>query len=453
MAHVVTIETPELGDRSYVAHDGRVAVAVDPQRDVDRVLEVLEAEKVRLACVVETHLHNDYVSGGRELALRAGALHVVGGAEEVAFPCEPAREGEDIPVGQLSLRPVATPGHTVRHTSFVLSERGRPVAVFTGGSLLYGTVGRTDLVAPELTDELTRSQFRSVRRLVSQLEDDVAVHPTHGFGSFCSSAAPSGARASTVGAERRANVAFVIDDEDLFVKTLLSGLGAYPRYYAHMGPINRKGPAPLDLSPPEPVDARELRRRLDDGEWVVDLRGRRAFAAGHLPGSVGAEHGLLFTTYLGWVMPFGAPVTLIGDTPARVAAAQRDLARIGVDRPAGAAVGRPEDLAVGALDAYRVTDFAGLAETRRRRPGLVVLDVRLEEEWRAGHLVGALHVPLHELEERIEEVPPGEVFVHCGVGYRSSLAASLLARAGRRPVLVDEAFDRARRAGLAVVTD
>jgi hypothetical protein len=165
-----------------------------------------------------------------------------------------AGDGDEFAVGDLIVRAVHTPGHTPHHLSYVVLQAGEPVAAFTGGSMLYGTVGRTDLVSTEATEELTRAQFHSVRRLAEELPGEVGVHPTHEFGSFCSSASSSGSDASTIGQERQSNLALTLDDEDAFVDKLLSGLTAYPRYYAHMAPINRAGPAPIDLSPPEPVD-------------------------------------------------------------------------------------------------------------------------------------------------------------------------------------------------------
>ena len=214
--------------------------------------------------------------------------------------------------------------------------------MFTGGSLLFGATGRTDLVGPEHTDTLTRAQFHSVRRLAAELPADTAIYPTHGFGSFCA-ATPTSGDASTLAEQQGTNPALTLD-EQAYVDTLLAGLDAYPAYYQHMSPVNRRGPAPVDLSAPEPVDAAELRRRIAAGEWVVDLRDRTAFAAGHVAGSLGFELGTNFVTYLGWTIPWGTPLTLIGDEAQQIADAQRELVRIGIDRLAGAATGPVEQL-------------------------------------------------------------------------------------------------------------
>ena len=451
MPEVVTIETPGLGDRSYLVHDGAVAVVVDPQRDTGRMLAAAEAAGVRITHVLETHIHNDYVTGGLALAGQTGAGYLVAAAEDVSFARTPVRDGDRIPAGSMSVSVLHTPGHTPGHLSYVVSGDGdRPAAVFTGGSMLYGAVGRTDLISPEQTEQLTRAQYRSVRRLAAELPGEAAVYPTHGFGSFCS-ATPTSGTSSTIGHERRVNAALTAG-EDAFVKELIAGLGAYPRYYAHMGPANRSGPRLPDLAPPAPADPAELRRRIDAGEWVVDLRSRAAFAREHVSGTVSIELGDPFATYLGWTIPWGAPLTPVGDSPAQVADAQLQLSRIGIDQIERMGAGRPADLAPdGRLASYRITDFAGLAAAWHQ-PGIVVLDVRRPDEWQAGHLDRAVHVPFWELAQRAGEVPAGQVWVHCASGFRASIGVSVLDRAGRDVVHVDDDWPRAAQLGLPVVS-
>jgi hydroxyacylglutathione hydrolase len=450
---VVTIETPELGDRSYLAHDGEVAVVVDPQRDIDRILAIAEAAGVEITHVAETHLHNDYVSGGLELARLTGAEYLVAAAEQVDFERKAISAGDELAIGALSLQVLATPGHTPTHVGYVLCEGELPFALFSGGSLLYGSVGRTDLSGASRTVELARAQYRSVRALAEALPPEVVVLPTHGFGSFCSVTPSTGPPGGTIADEMWTNVALVTEDEDEFVARLTSGLTAYPRYYARMAAMNAAGPASIDLSPVRELDKGELRARIAAGEWVVDLRERRMFARSHLKGTLSFEHTSAFATYLGWVVPEGAAVTLIADSPSSIERAQRDLARIGIDRPAGAAAGPLEVLAPGApLGSYEVSDFSGLAKAVANGEP-VLLDVRRDDEWDTGHFEGAVHVFLADLPDRIGEVPPGEVWVHCASGYRSSIAASLLDRAGRKVVLVSDEWARAAASGLLIVRD
>ncbi|MGH8980476.1 MAG: MBL fold metallo-hydrolase [Acidimicrobiales bacterium] len=447
----MTIATTSLGDRSYLAHDGSVAVVIDPQRDIDRVLDVARSEGVRVTHVFETHIHNDYVTGGLALARRTGAAYVVSAGDPVAFARLPAADGDAFRTGRLVITALATPGHTANHLAYELAEDGEPpTAVFTGGSMLFGAVGRTDLVGPECTIGLTRAQYRSVRHLAAVLPASAEVFPTHGFGSFCSSSPTSGDR-STIGEERSRNVALVLRDEDAFVKALMEGLGSFPRYYAHMAPANLAGPCEPDLRAPTTVDPVELRARIDGGEWVVDLRRRRAFARQHVTGTISIEVGEGFATFLGWAIPWDVPLTVIGDSPDEVFDAQRELVRVGIDRLAGAAVGSTEDLARGRTSTYPVASFAELAAVSGRATA-VVLDVRSPEEWATRHLAGAVNIPFWELETRLPEVPLGEVWVHCQLGLRASIGASILDRAGRDVVLVDDDWATAEALGIPMAS-
>lgn len=446
---IIPIETPSLGDRSYLVHDGAVAVVVDPQRDIDRVLDLAAAEGVRITHVLETHIHNDYVTGGLALAQEVGAEYVVNADDDVSYERVPVRDGDVVETGSLRLRAVHTPGHTFTHLSYVLE--GEAPAVFTGGSLLFGSTGRPDLLGSDHTHELAHHQYASARRLAAELPDATRVMPTHGFGSFCSATATTdGATSSTIGDERRTNPALTKDEQD-YVAEIVAGLDAYPAYYVHMGPANAAGPQAPDLSPPSLADADELAARLAAGEWLVDLRTRTAFAAGHVPGTFNFGSDGQFSTYLGWLLPWGTPVTLLGETAEQVADAQRELVRIGIDRPAAAATGGPEQWTEGPLAQVHRATFADLAQVRHHRP-VTVLDVRRTSEWSARHLDGAVHVPLHELLQRADEVPAGELWVHCASGYRASIAASLLLARGHRVVHVDDSFDEhATDAGVPLV--
>jgi len=449
MLQVEVLDTSDLGDRSYVVHDGSVAVVVDPQRDIDRIEAILEQRDLRCVAVLETHIHNDYVTGGFELAQRTDADYVVNAADPVAFERQPAQDGDQMSFGSMRVTAIATPGHTVTHLSYLIegTDGHEAPAVFTGGSLLYGSVGRTDLVSEERTEEMTRAQFHSARRL-AELPDEARVYPTHGFGSFCSSGSAAGGEESTIGFERERNDALTTADEDNFVETLIANLTAYPAYYAHMGARNLQGPGPIDLSPPKLLDAESLRSLLTSREWVVDLRTRTAYAAEHLEGSIGIELGPMFSTYLGWLIPWETPLTLIGESADDVQAAQRQLVRIGIDRPASAAVGSPALLSAdeGDLQKYPVASFGDLAEADRSQ--LTVLDTRRDDERADGSIDGSVHIPLHSLLNRLDEVPEGPVWVHCASGYRASVAASLLARAGHEVTLVDDEFAKAGELGL-----
>ncbi|WPW33112.1 MBL fold metallo-hydrolase [Streptomyces atratus] len=454
MFFVDTIEIEGLGNRHYLAGGALTAVAVDPPRDIDQLIAAAARRGVRITHIVETHIHNDYVTGGLELARLTGAAYLVPAAAHVAFARVPVHDGDVIEIDDgIAVRALATPGHTPHHTAYVLEESGTPVAAFTGGSLLIGTVGRPDLVEPRLTEHLARAQHASAHRLAAELADTTSVLPTHGFGSFCSSGQAEG-DASTIGREKAVNAALA-QDIDTFVAELLAGLEDVPAYYAHMGPANSTGPDPVDLTAPPRADAEEIAARLAAGEWVVDLRNRVAFADGHVTGSFNFEADGKIATYLAWMIPWGKSVTLLAESAQQLAAAQRELVRVGIDRPAAAATGGPADwLRPGEAPAsFRRAVFADLAAELRGAADPVILDVRRDSERAGGYIEGSVHIPVHTLHQRIDEVPAGTVWVHCAGGMRAGIAASLLDAAGRDVVAVDDGFDQAAEAGLTVRTN
>ena len=447
---VVTLETTSLGDRSYLVHDGEVAFVVDPQRDIDRMTALAMEHDVRITHVLETHLHNDYLTGGLALARETGAAYLVSGADDVAFDRRPVTDGSLVEVGaRMRLLAVGTPGHTFSHLSYALTDEhaGDPVGVFTGGSLLYGATGRPDLLGPAHTDALVRHQHDSARRLADLLPDSTPLYPTHGFGSFCS-ATQSTSTDSTIGQERRTNPVLV-QDVETWSRELLAGLGPWPAYYAHMAPGNAAGPSVPDLSLPHGARAAELARRLDAGEWVVDLRSRTAYAADHAPGTLNFGLDGPFATYLGWLIPWNTPLTLLADSVEEITAAQRELVRIGIDRPVAHATGTPADWSDQEAARFPTATFSELAAVRHHRE-VTVLDVRRADEHAETRIDGAVNIPLHELTERLDEVPEGELWVHCAGGYRASVGASILDAAGRSVVAVDDSFDEAPGAGLPI---
>jgi glyoxylase-like metal-dependent hydrolase (beta-lactamase superfamily II)/rhodanese-related sulfurtransferase len=438
MIEIRVLDTPSLGDRSYLVSDGEVAVAIDPQRDTDRLLDLAEAGGVRITHVAETHIHNDYVTGGLALARQVGAEYLVAADDDVAFGRRPVRDGDVVTTGRLRLRVVHTPGHTFTHLAYVLEDDAQRVhGVFTGGSLLYGATGRPDLLGMQHAETLARHQFASARRLAATLPGGTPVFPTHGFGSFCAAGTAHGS-SSTVADECRSNPALT-QDEDAFVAGVLRGLTAYPSYYVHMAPLNAAGPGPVVLAPPEQVDPADLRRRIRAGEWVVDLRHRSAFAAGHLPGSLNFGLDGSFLTHIGWLIPWGTPLSLVANSAADALTAVRELCRIGIDRAEAMAFGSPLVRGGGPLAAFRRVSFAELAHVRAAGHRPLVLDVRRDDERRAGAVEGSVPIPLHELPSRMGELPAGRtVWVHCAVGYRAAIAAGLLETAGRHVLLIDD---------------
>ena len=347
------------------------------------------------------------------------------------------------------VRAIATPGHTFTHLSYALAHDGEPVGVFTGGSLLFGATGRPDLLGPDRTPT-SSSGSSTPRRTASPTSCPTRPRSSRPTVSAASAPRPSRSRpTSTIGQEKKTNPVLTESEED-YVRELLAGLDAYPAYYAHMGPANAAGPTAPDLSPPHRADAGELRRRIEAGEWVVDLRNRTAFAAGHAPGTLNFGLDGQFATYLGWLIEWGTPLTLLGETEEQVAEAQRELVRIGIDRPEASATGSPQDWSTEPLGTFPVATFADLDEVRHHRP-VVVLDVRRTQEFEEARIEGAVNIPIHELP----------------AGWPRSRGRGLgalrrgLPRVGRRLlprrrtatlVAIDDTFDNAESAGLHLVT-
>ena len=458
--HVVVIDSTGLGDRSYVVHDGTVALVVDPQRDIDRVEQVLAEHGLKVSHVAETHIHNDYVTGGLELARRHGATYVVPGNVDLAYLGESfvqaVVDGDSFTVGKFDVEVIHTPGHTPHHIAFAASKDGHPGAVFTGGSMLFGSVGRPDLVSPELTLEQTHNQWQSVQRLATDLAGETGVFPTHGFGSFCSATQAAGGYESTISKEKLGNPALTQEQDD-FVNLVLGGLDVFPAYYAHMGPANAAGPDDVNLELPQLADPASLRAAIAGGEWIVDLRSREVFSQGHIPGALNFDLDGAFINYLAWMMPWGTPLTLVGATTEQVEAAMRELVRVGISAPKSQAVGDPTFwLADGELPAVtRRVDFSGMKSQWTANPDAMVMDTRQILEWEAGHVDGAVFIPFYEVMDRLAEIPRDkEVYVYCGSGYRASAVTSLLQHLGYDNVIhVDDNFGNAAEAGLPVVSE
>jgi hydroxyacylglutathione hydrolase len=435
---VIPIDASDLGNQAYLVTDGVRAVAIDPPRPVGKVVDIVRPRGLQLEMVVDTHLHNDHVSGGPELAEATGAIYAVC-ADEHVRGARGIVDGERFAIGALVVTVKATPGHTPLHQSFIVSE-GDECVVFTGGSLLIGTVGRTDLLGADLAANLASAQWSSVRWMLDNLPHEAGVHPTHGFGSFCSSTACAGTE-TTIGAERDVNPAARLDCET-FVKTLLDGFGEYPSYFAHMATRNRQGLLPASYLEPVPTLAAGDIQELTAQMWVIDVRPRATFAAGHIPGTVNAGVDGPFATYVGWTMPWGAPFALIAADDAQLSHARGLLAHIGLDLPVGTAVPAPETRS----DRFRLATFGELAA--EWTGDVRVIDVRRNEEWDKGHLEGAHHIPVHQLAGT--HLPEGPLWLHCAAGYRAVLGASLLRRDGREVVAIDDTWSAANDAGLRI---
>jgi glyoxylase-like metal-dependent hydrolase (beta-lactamase superfamily II)/rhodanese-related sulfurtransferase len=443
---VVVFLTPGLGNASYLIGSEREAVLVDPQRDVERFLTAADDRDWRISAVIDTHVHNDYLSGALEVRARTGAELVLPARGGYAFPHRRADEGDTVEFGDLRAVARSTPGHTPEHLSWEVHEgdAGPPAAILTGGSLLAGSVGRTDLLGPDRTPELTADQYRTIRR-IARLPDATRVLPTHGSGSFCAAGPIVSDRVTTLGAQRRRNPLLALAEEPAFAATLLAGLGEYPAYYRSMAPINRAGPPVLGGVPvPATIAPDDVERRVGAGAWIVDARARTTFAAAHIPGSLNIELGDTFAAYVGWLAPFDAPLVLVVPEPTGEATieAATQLHRIGFDHVRGvlrggidawAATGRP-------LAAYPTVTAGEVVDAEGRGESVELLDVRQPIEWRdEGAVPGARRIFVGDLPGRLDELPRDRpITVLCRSGQRAAIAASILDRAGIEVRLVAE---------------
>jgi hydroxyacylglutathione hydrolase len=426
-----------LGNSAYVVELGdRQALVIDPARDPTPYLELARWRRLQIAYVAETHLHADFLTGSRELAAADGAQVLAPHTSRLGFAHRGLEDGEEVDLGGLTLRVLATPGHAPEHVSYLVLDGGRPLALFSGGALLVGTVARTDLAGPELTEPLARAAYQSLHQRLLPLPDDLAVYPTHGAGSFCATPV-GGERTTSIGAERRHNRLLAAPDEDTFVAELLASFGSYPPYFLRLRERNRVGPELLStdwrILPLRSTD--QVQQHLADGGLVVDARPITAFAAGHIPGALSIALRPAFASWLGWLLDDTRPLVFVLDEDQDRGELARQCRTIGYDHLVG-------ELA-GGMAAWRAT---GLAEVRLplleagqldHRHG-VVLDVRQASEVADGHLPGALTVELGALagDRPPARLPEGPVAVMCSHGQRAMTAASLLERAGRRDLQV-----------------
>ncbi len=444
---VVPILTPGLGNTAYlVGYEGE-AVAVDVPRDAWRVAHVAEEHGWRISHALETHVHNDYLSGARELRRLHGSRIVAPARGRYRFSHDGVEDGFSLALGHGGLVARATPGHTPEHLSWELQDgAGHPTAIFSGGSLLLAGVGRTDLLGPAHTHELTQAQFRSMRRL-AELPDEVHVYPTHGAGSFCVAGDGDGPPSSTIGALRTWNRAFATSDAAEFARELAAGRTRYPSYYRRMAPLNRRGPRLLGATPtPPPLSVREFAEACESGVQIVDVRERRAFAASHISGALNVELGDSLAAYVGWLLPFDAPICLVVDHPGQAIDVAAELLLIGFDQVLGyldegimawaAAAGATSGYATaGTVELVAQAAGEGSGGTR-------ILDVRQPYEWVEGAVPGSHRVFVADLPRAIAALDPSTTWlVACRTGVRATIAASLLDAAGfdARPV-VDGGF-------------
>ena len=422
---------------------GKIAI-IDPKRDIDTYVEFAQVHDVEIAYILETHIHADYASGAKELARRSGAALWVSGYDkdevfEMDFPHHNMFEGHAIDIGVVRIEVRHTPGHTPEHLSFLVYDGTRskdvPMLMLTGDFLFVGSLGRPDLLGDEAKRTLAYKLFHSVREKLKDLPDGLEVHPAHGAGSMCGSGM-SGRPYSTLGFERIANPYL---DEQLsetdFVDQILSTVPPFPEYYKRMKRINAAGPLLLNGLPGiKGMDGAAFHRLMTNEHVVIDVRSPQAYGAGHIDGSFGIGAGQALSTWASWVVPYDIPILLVGPDEENIDSVVRSLVRVGLDTIKG--------YLKGGLDAWMEAGYP-IKKTATLSPdafyrlllddsSISIIDVRNDKEWADGHFSEALHIMGGELPNRLSEVPTykGSVACLCGSGYRSTVACSVLERAG-----------------------
>ena len=426
-----------LAQASYMIGSNGEAAVVDPRRDVDEYLDEARAQGLEIKHVIETHLHADFVSGHRELARRTGAKIYFGAKANAQFEHVPVEEGDEVRIGDVTLRFLETPGHTPESLSILVIDRSAsstPKAVLTGDTLFIGDVGRPDLLGSKMSaQELAGMLYDSLHEKLLTLPDSVEVYPAHGAGSLCGRNISS-ETSSTIGEQRQFNYALKPMPKEEFVRIMTTDLPEAPAYFARDVAINREGALPLeDLSDPKPLSPAQVHDLQEAGAVLLDTRPSAQYGAGHVPGSLHIGLSGQFASWAGALVHPETPIVFVAEEEEHVREARTRLARVGLENVAGYLdggvlewdrAGRPlatmEQIAVEELDA-------------RIREGKVarVVDVRRPGEWQAGHIPSASHVPLNTLAEAAATLPADEpLAVICAGGYRSSIGTSILERKG-----------------------
>ena len=419
-----------IGHTSYLVDLGDgTALVIDPRRIPEVERAEADARDLRIAYTADTHSHADFVSGSPELVAQ-GAKFLAPGSGRLVISHQGLRDGDHVEIGEYVLEAIATPGHTPDHLAYLLERRdGTRLALFSGGSLMVGTVGRTDLLGREHAEELAHAQFHSLRDRILTLPDELPVYPTHGAGSFCS--APGAAeRTTTIGNERAHNALLQFCDESAFVDSLLAGFGSFPDFFRRLPEVNRRGPRIYGAMPTvAKLDLEEFRTAVEQGAQVVDARSIDHYAAGHIRGSLSIELRPVFATWLGWLVDAARPVVFVLDDTQDRHELVRQCLTVGIEMLTGELAGAYETWAHAGLPSASI-DLLEAATVGRA----TVLDVRQDDEFLAGHLPGAYNIELGALPTA--EVPNGPLAVMCGHGERAMTGASILEHAGRNDLAV-----------------
>lgn len=422
----------------YIESDG-VAAIVDPLRDIDSYLQLARERNAEIKYIFETHFHADFVSGHLDLQKATGAPIVYGPKTETNFPIHLAKDGERFPLGSTSIEVLHTPGHTLESTCYLLRDAsGKAQAVFTGDTLFVGEVGRPDLSSGNLDKyELASMLFESLNQKIATLPDDVVVYPAHGPGSNCGKNLGP-ATSSTIGEEKQNNYALQPQTKDEFIKAVLADLPVAPLYFPINAKINKEGYDSLENileTALTPLSVADLKMMLEDEDTILlDTRSAGEFTKGFVPGSISIGLEGRFAEWAGSLLPFDKPIVLVTDEGQEKESVVR-LARVGFSQIHGYLAGGVEAWRTAGEEVDLIIDVEvdELAMDLPYDDHLIAVDVRRETEFADGHVRGAVNIPLNELTDpgsmaNIEENQ--NLYLYCGSGYRSVIAASLMKRQG-----------------------
>ncbi len=426
-----------LAQASYMIGSMGEAAVVDPRRDVDVYIEAAKARGLRIRHVIETHLHADFVSGHRELAERTGAKIYFGAKAGARFSHVAVRDGDEIRLGEVTLRFLETPGHTPESVSIVVTDRAKsetPEAVLTGDTLFIGDVGRPDLLGGRVRPEdLAGALYDSLHGKLLRLPDDVKVFPAHGAGSLCGRNISS-ETSSTIGEQKKFNWALRPMPREEFVKLVTADLPEAPAYFSRDAALNREGPGPLEALPPPPAltpaDVAVLQKA---GVTVLDTRSSAEYGAGHVPGSLHIGQSGQLASWAGALLSPQGPIVLVAEDEEQMGQTRTRLARVGLENVAGYLAGgiRAWDEAGRPLGRAEQITVDELRERLAEDPALQLVDVRRPVEYRGGRIARAVPMPLHRLTEDAASLDRSRpVAAICAGGYRSSIATSVLERLG-----------------------
>jgi glyoxylase-like metal-dependent hydrolase (beta-lactamase superfamily II)/rhodanese-related sulfurtransferase len=438
--YIKQLYTSCLSEAAYYIESNGEAAVIDPLRDIDVYLQLAAERKSKIKYIFETHFHADFVSGHLDLSKATGADIVYGPGTKTTFPVYVAKDEELFSLGALQIKVLHTPGHTLESACYLLKdENGKDYCIFTGDTLFVGDVGRPDLAqkGEELTmNDLAGKLYDSLQKKIVPLADDVIIYPAHGPGSACGKHL-SAKTDSTLGEEKATNYALKAGSKKEFIKAVTEGLDEPPEYFAINAQINKEGYDSLDSVLKKGLKAlsiEEIKTEMEKDTILVDTRQPDEFTQGFIPGSINIGLDGRFAEWAGSLLPFDKPILLITEKDKEKETLVR-LARVGFSNMIGYADGGFDAWknAGEEIDVIIDVEADELAMDLPFDEKLIVLDVRKPVEYAEGHVKDAINLPLAELNDPLNMAiieDDQNVYINCGSGYRSVIAASLFKRQG-----------------------